>query len=78
MITSFLSVQPLKLGDGYVISFHTSLGGWLLTHAGIKFNNVSNDVSDWADVRLGLRHFILLHAHLKCAFNTALYISCRF
>ena len=30
------TVQPLKFGNGYVISSYTYLGVWLLTNAGIK------------------------------------------
>ena len=30
------TVQPLKFGNGYVISSHTLLGMWWLLHAGIK------------------------------------------
>ena len=30
------TVQPIKFGNGYVISFHTLEGIWLLMHTGIK------------------------------------------
>ena len=31
-----LTVQPLKFGNGQMISARTLLGMWLLIHAGIK------------------------------------------
>ena len=31
-------MEPFKFEKGYVISFDTLLGMWLLTHAGIKVN----------------------------------------
>ena len=33
-----LTVQPLKFGNGLVISSHTLLNMWLLVHAVIKVN----------------------------------------
>ena len=33
------TVQMLKFGDGWVISFHNLLGMWLLINAGIKINS---------------------------------------
>ena len=36
------TVQPLKFGNGQVISSHTLLGMWLLIHAGLKLIHVSN------------------------------------
>ena len=39
--TQTSTVQPLKIGNEYVISSHTLSGMWLLIHAGIKVNHVS-------------------------------------
>ena len=36
--TQTSTVQPLKLGNAYVISSHTLLGMWLFIHDGIKVN----------------------------------------
>ena len=32
-------VQPLKFGNGFIISFHTLLSMWLFVHVGIELNS---------------------------------------
>ena len=54
------TVQPLKFGNGEVISFYTLLGMWLLIHAGLKLNLVSK-WSPWGHSKWYPRISFVLH-----------------
>ena len=69
-------VQPLKFGEGLVISSHISLSMWLLIHAEIKLIHVSKSGScNEASTRALKMQLVYTHV-TPCAPTINLHVNC--